>query len=338
MKFKGWQLRGTKNNNGLIFKRNDTDMSNISFLQFDDFEVNNFDVGMWVEGFSHTLKDTSAQNCNKGIILIRPNSVNCINVFVYNCTNGVIVNPVEKYRQYHQFYFQGSIQSCDVGMSVNAGYETTIELYTEHNKINDLVCGKGKTDRGLWDFNLRLNSNNECSECCVYFDNIVSGNITFNAVGLSTEIPHFITRSNCSDVTLNVRTSCIKSSTLIQTSTSVDGAIKILKDGESTLKIYSSKMNGKMSYYHDRYGLEADGVLHLKDGRYALLEFKLGSKEIDDGAKHLLKIEELINEYNKRETQSPLRLPDLKIVITGTEYGYKREDGVFVVPIGCLKD
>ena len=104
------------------------------------------------------------------------------------------------------------------------------------------------------------------------------------------------------------------------------------------LKIYSSKMNGKISYYHDRYGLEADGVLHLKDGRYALLEFKLGSKEIDDGAKHLLKIEELINEYNKRETQSPLRLPDLKIVITGTEYGYKREDGVFVVPIGCLKD
>ena len=97
-------------------------------------------------------------------------------------------------------------------------------------------------------------------------------------------------------------------------------------------------MNGKISYYHDRYGLEADGVLHLKDGRYALLEFKLGSKEIDDGAKHLLKIEELINEYNKRETQSPLRLPDLKIVITGTEYGYKREDGVFVVPIGCLKD
>ncbi len=104
------------------------------------------------------------------------------------------------------------------------------------------------------------------------------------------------------------------------------------------LKIYSSKMNGQLSYYHDRYGLEADGVLHLKDGRYALLEFKLGSKEIDDGAKHLLEIENLIKEYNKKEKQCPLRLPDLKIVITGSQYGYKRDDGVFVIPIGCLKD
>lgn len=104
------------------------------------------------------------------------------------------------------------------------------------------------------------------------------------------------------------------------------------------LKIYSSSMNGQISYYHDRYGLEADGVLHLKDGRYALLEFKLGTKEIDDGAKHLCEIERLILEHNKKETQCPLRLPDLKIVITGSQYGYQREDGVFVIPIGCIKN
>ena len=104
------------------------------------------------------------------------------------------------------------------------------------------------------------------------------------------------------------------------------------------LKIYSSKMRGEMSYYHDRYGLEADGVLHFKDGRYALLEFKLGSSEIDEGAKHLCEIERLVKEYNEKEKQMPLRLPDLKIVITGTEYGYRRDDGVFVIPIGCLKD
>lgn len=104
------------------------------------------------------------------------------------------------------------------------------------------------------------------------------------------------------------------------------------------LKIYSSKMNGQMSYYHDRYGLEADGVLHLKDGRYALLEFKLGTREIDEGAKHLCEIERLIKEYNKKEKQCPLKEPDLKIVITGSQYGYKREDGVFVIPIACLKN
>ena len=93
-----------------------------------------------------------------------------------------------------------------------------------------------------------------------------------------------------------------------------------------------------MSYYHDRYGLEADAVLHLRDGRYALIEFKLGSTDIDEGARHLLEIERLISVYNEKETQTRLRAPDLKIVITGTQYGYQRPDGVFVIPIGSLRD
>ena len=104
------------------------------------------------------------------------------------------------------------------------------------------------------------------------------------------------------------------------------------------LKVYSSKLGGTVSYYHDRYGLEADAVLHLQDGRYALIEVKLGGKEIDEGAKHLLEIESLIKKHNEKERQVPLRLPDLKIVITATEYGYRRDDGVLVLPIGCLKD
>lgn len=104
------------------------------------------------------------------------------------------------------------------------------------------------------------------------------------------------------------------------------------------LKIYSNALGGRISYYHDRYGLEADCVLHLRDGRYALIEFKLGSDDIDYGAKHLLEIEKLVQEYNKKEPQCKLRLPDLKIIITGTQYGYRRPDGVFVIPIGCLKN
>ncbi len=98
------------------------------------------------------------------------------------------------------------------------------------------------------------------------------------------------------------------------------------------LKIYSQAFDGEVSYYHDNSGLEADCVLHLNDGRYALIEFKLGSMEIDDGAKNLDKLEKLILEAGK------FKKPDLKIVITGTKYGYKREDGVYVVPLGCLKD
>ena len=104
------------------------------------------------------------------------------------------------------------------------------------------------------------------------------------------------------------------------------------------LKIYSSAYGGQMSYYHDRFGLEADGVLNLDDGRFALIEFKLGQSEVDEGAVHLCEIERLIVESNQANSQNPLRVPDLKIVVTGTQYGYRRDDGVFVIPIGCLRD
>lgn len=104
------------------------------------------------------------------------------------------------------------------------------------------------------------------------------------------------------------------------------------------LKVYSQALGGKLSYYHDRYGLEADAVLHLDDGRYALIEFKLGSKEIEEGASHLLQIKQLIRKYNEKEAQVPLREPDLLMVITGGEMAYTREDGVRIVPIGTLRD
>lgn len=104
------------------------------------------------------------------------------------------------------------------------------------------------------------------------------------------------------------------------------------------LKVYSQAMGGRISYYHDRYGLEADIVLHLDDYRYALIECKLGSRDIDEGAKHLLELKNLIIEKNKTEKQMPIREPDLLIVITGGEYAYTREDGVKVIPLACLKD
>ena len=104
------------------------------------------------------------------------------------------------------------------------------------------------------------------------------------------------------------------------------------------LRAYSQALGGKMSYYHDRYDLEADGVLHLSDGRYALLEFKLGSEEIEKGAAHLLEIKQLINEYNNKEKQILIREPDLLMVITAGPMAYTRPDGVHVVPLACLRD
>jgi hypothetical protein len=103
------------------------------------------------------------------------------------------------------------------------------------------------------------------------------------------------------------------------------------------LKIYSSLQRGRVSYYRDRYGLEADAVLHLGDGRYAIIEIKLGSNEVEYGAEHLNEIERLIIKHNEDKPQVPLRVPDLKIVLTGTEYGYRRDDGVLVIPLACLR-
>ena len=62
------------------------------------------------------------------------------------------------------------------------------------------------------------------------------------------------------------------------------------------------------------------------------------SREIEDGATHLIELKRLINEHNKKEKQVPLREPDLMIVLTGGKMAYTRPDGVKVIPLGCLKN
>ena len=103
------------------------------------------------------------------------------------------------------------------------------------------------------------------------------------------------------------------------------------------LKVYSAPLGTELNYYHDRYDLEADIVLHIADGRYALIECKLGSNDIEEGAHHLNELKNLVQQFNRNNHPTQLREPDLLIVLTGGQYAYTREDGVHVVPIGCLK-
>ncbi len=103
------------------------------------------------------------------------------------------------------------------------------------------------------------------------------------------------------------------------------------------LKAYTPDFDSHISYYRDRYGLEADLVLHLYDGRYALIECKLGSGEIEEGAQHLLELQKLIREHNKAEKQVPLREPDLLIILTGGKMAFTRNDGVKIIPLAVLK-
>ena len=104
------------------------------------------------------------------------------------------------------------------------------------------------------------------------------------------------------------------------------------------LKAYTNDFFSYVGYYHDRFGLESDMVVHLGDGRYALAECKLGSREINEGAGHLIQLRNLIRKHNASEPQAIIREPDLMMVLTGGKMAYRREDGVCVIPLACLKD
>ena len=103
------------------------------------------------------------------------------------------------------------------------------------------------------------------------------------------------------------------------------------------LKAFSYALRGDLNYYHDRYDLEADFVLHIEDGRYALIECKLGSNDIEEGARHLIELRNLVRKYNAAQPQIPLREPDLLMVLTAGKIAFTRPDGVKIIPIGCLK-
>jgi len=97
------------------------------------------------------------------------------------------------------------------------------------------------------------------------------------------------------------------------------------------LRIYAEAIDGQVFHYRDGSGLEADAVIALNDGRWAAVEVKLGSKEIEEAAVHLLELKNKVNTEKMRE-------PSFLMILTGTEIAYRREDGVYVVPLGCLKD
>jgi len=95
------------------------------------------------------------------------------------------------------------------------------------------------------------------------------------------------------------------------------------------LRIYAEQLDGEVFHYHDQYGLESDAVIKLDNGNYALIEVKLGNKSEEQGAKNLIKLESLL--VNNGHTK-----PAFKMILTGGEYAYKRDDDVLVVPLGCL--
>lgn len=98
------------------------------------------------------------------------------------------------------------------------------------------------------------------------------------------------------------------------------------------LRVYSEALDGKVYHFRDKNGLECDAVTHLRDGRYGLVEIKLGGQRlIDEGAKTLHALSGKID-------TGKMMPPSFMMVLTGTgAYAYRRKDGIWVVPVGCLK-
>jgi predicted AAA+ superfamily ATPase len=100
---------------------------------------------------------------------------------------------------------------------------------------------------------------------------------------------------------------------------------------ERDLRVYAEAIDGQVFHYRDSSGLEADAVIVLNDGRWAAVEVKMGAREIEEAAKHLIALKNKVNIDKMRE-------PSFLMILTGAELAYKRADGVLVAPIGCLRD
>ena len=98
------------------------------------------------------------------------------------------------------------------------------------------------------------------------------------------------------------------------------------------LRIYAEKLEGQVFHYRDKNGLEIDSIIILPDGRYVLIEIKLGSTEgIGSAAKKLKKLESILD-------IAYLSKPSFLMILTAGNQSYEREDNIYVVPITFLKD
>lgn len=99
------------------------------------------------------------------------------------------------------------------------------------------------------------------------------------------------------------------------------------------LRVYADALNGNVYHYRDSLGLECDTVIHLRNGKYGLIEIKLGGdKLIEEGAVNLLKLKAKID-------TEKMNAPSFMMILTAVgKFAYQRKDNVYVVPISCLKD
>ena len=99
------------------------------------------------------------------------------------------------------------------------------------------------------------------------------------------------------------------------------------------LRVYAEALDGNVYHYRDKENLECDAVVHLRNGTYGLIEIKLGgNKLIEEGAANLKTL-------NSKLDTEKMKSPSFLMILVGTgDFAYRRDDGIYVVPVGCLKD
>ncbi|MCL1803633.1 MAG: DUF4143 domain-containing protein [Eubacteriaceae bacterium] len=97
------------------------------------------------------------------------------------------------------------------------------------------------------------------------------------------------------------------------------------------LRVYAESIDGSVYHYRDKSGLEIDAIIQLADGRWSAIEIKMGAGEIEEASANLLKLKKTVD-TEKMEN------PSFLMVLTATEYAFQMENGVWAVPLGCLKN
>ncbi len=221
-----------------------------------------------------------------------------------NRADNVQKNP-EKVRRLMQSYARnqgGQVPNTVLAEDVSANDEASISEETVASYINALRKIFVVEDMPAWNPNLRSKTAIRSSDTRYYTD----PSIAAAAMGIGPQ-----------DLLSDLRTFGFLFETLC------------IRD----LRVFADALGGQVYHYRDKDGLECDAVVHLKNGKYGLIEIKLGGdKLIEEGAKTLKAMEAKID-------TDKMKAPSFLMILTGTgDYPYRRKDGVYVVPAGCLKD
>ncbi|MCF0262261.1 MAG: ATP-binding protein [Sphaerochaetaceae bacterium] len=221
-----------------------------------------------------------------------------------NRADGVTKNP-ERVKRIMRSYArnQGSQIACTViANDIEVNETETISEDTIHSYLEALKKIFVVEDMPAWNPNLRSKSAIRTSDTRYFVDpSIATASLGIGPEDLINDLKTF---------GLMFETMCVRD-----------------------LRIFADSLDGNVYHYRDNTNLECDTVIHLRNGSYGLIEIKLGGNDlIDEGASNLIKLKEKIDSSKMKE-------PSFLMVLVGVgQYAYTREDGVLVVPIGCLKN